>query len=119
MKKIFISGILSMSILMASIGGSGLSLNSKNTFILNSEACYSRRGCNCLNGYPLYPKCDSRYTSIVDALKSVGAPSSYSERKTIAYFNGISNYTGSASQNILMLSLLKRGELIRPFIACR
>ncbi len=119
MKKIFVSGILSMSILIASIGGGGLSSNSKNTFILNSEACYNNRFCNCLRGYPLYPKCNSRYTSIVDALKSVGAPSSYSERKTIAYYNGINNYTGSASQNTLMLSLLKRGELIKPFISYR
>ena len=61
-----------------------------------------------------FPKCNSKYTSIVDALKSIGADSSYAYRKKIAAANGISNYTGTASQNTKMLSLLKSGKLIKP-----
>lgn len=66
-----------------------------------------------------FPKCNSSYTSIVDALKSIGYPSSYSYRKQIAAYNSISNYTGTASQNITMLNLLKQGRLIEYIITCR
>ena len=51
--------------------------------------------------------------SIVDALKAIGADSSFNNRKAIAKANGISNYTGTASQNIKMLNLLKQGKLIK------
>lgn len=60
-----------------------------------------------------YPKCKSSYTSLVDALKSVGAPSSYSQRKSIATLNGIQNYSGTAAQNKTLLNLLKQGKLIK------
>ena len=49
--------------------------------------------------------------SIVDALKSIGISSAYSNRKRIAKKNGIKLYIGSASQNTKLLSLLKRGKL--------
>lgn len=57
------------------------------------------------NGYSL---------SIVTALKSLGIGSSFSSRENIARVNGISDYTGSSSQNRTMLSLLKQGRLIDP-----
>lgn len=60
-----------------------------------------------------YPKCSSKYTSIVDALRSIGVDSSYSNRSKIASVNGISGYAGTASQNIKMLDLLKQGKLIK------
>ena len=60
-----------------------------------------------------YPKCNTSFKSIVDALKSIGVDSSYSNRKKIAQINGISNYTGTSSQNTQMLSLLKQGRLIK------
>lgn len=44
--------------------------------------------------------------SIVDGLKSVGADSSYSYRKTLAEKLGITGYSGSASQNLEMLRKL-------------
>jgi hypothetical protein len=57
-----------------------------------------------------------RYTgnsgSIVDALNTIGVNSSFSNRKAIAIKNGISNYSGTASQNIKLLNLLKQGKLI-------
>ena len=48
--------------------------------------------------------------SIVDYLKSVGQDSSYSARKEIAKSLGISNYTGTASQNTQMLNTLRSGS---------
>lgn len=53
-------------------------------------------------------------TSIVDALKATGEDSSMSNRKKIAEANGISNYTGTYSQNVSLLNKLKAGELIKP-----
>jgi hypothetical protein len=61
-----------------------------------------------------FPACSSGYTSIVSALQSVGAESSYAYRKTIAAANNISNYSGTAAQNTQMLNLLKNGKLIKP-----
>ena len=52
--------------------------------------------------------------SIVDALKWVGAQSSYNYRATIAAKNGIGGYCGTPAQNIHMLKLLKGGNLLRP-----
>ena len=45
--------------------------------------------------------------SIVDYLKSVGIDSSYSNRKKLAKENGISNYTGTANQNLELLKKLR------------
>lgn len=61
-----------------------------------------------------FKKCGSGYTSLVDALNSIGAESSYNYRKKIASANSISNYSGSESQNTTMLNLLKKGTLIKP-----
>lgn len=61
-----------------------------------------------------YSACNTSYTSIVEALKSINVDSSFSHRKKIASANGISNYAGSAEQNILMLTKLKSGTLINP-----
>ena len=58
-----------------------------------------------------YPACSSNYTSIVNALKSIGVDSSYSNRKKIADANGLNNYQGTSSQNLEMLRLLKAGQL--------
>ena len=49
-------------------------------------------------------------TSIVDYLKSQGQDSSYNNRKKIASQYGISNYTGSASQNTKLLQMLKNSS---------
>lgn len=58
-----------------------------------------------------YPKFAGNITSIVDALKAIGVDSSFNNRKKIASKNGISNYTGTASQNTQLLNLLKKGKL--------
>ena len=48
--------------------------------------------------------------SVVDYLKSIGEDSSYAARSKIANTLGISNYTGSETQNIQMLNTLKNGS---------
>jgi len=45
--------------------------------------------------------------SIVDYLKSVGQPSDYTSRATLATQKGIANYTGTAEQNTQLLNLLR------------
>ena len=49
--------------------------------------------------------------SFVDGLKTVGVNSSYNNRKKLAQANGIKNYTGTASQNTVLLNKLKKGTL--------
>ena len=49
--------------------------------------------------------------SLVDALKQINVDASFSNRKRIAKNNGISNYSGSYSQNLKLLNLLKQGKL--------
>ncbi len=61
-----------------------------------------------------FSACSQEYTSIVDALKSIGSDSSIDYRKQIAAKNSIANYSGTASQNNQMLSMLKSGTLIKP-----
>lgn len=61
-----------------------------------------------------YKACSSSYTSIVDALNSIGVDSSMTNRKKIATANGISSYSGTSAQNTKMLDLLKGGKLIKP-----
>lgn len=51
-------------------------------------------------------------TSLVDALNQINVDSSYNYRSKLANVNNISNYVGSAEQNIIMLNLLKNGKLI-------
>lgn len=52
-------------------------------------------------------------TSIVEALNQIKIDSSYNYRAKLAEKNGISNYTGTASQNTQMLNLLKNGKLVK------
>lgn len=53
-------------------------------------------------------------TSIVTALKSIGATSTFDYRSKIAKANSITAYSGTAAQNTKMLNLLKQGKLIKP-----
>lgn len=60
-----------------------------------------------------YKKASGKYTSLVDALKSIGVNSSFANRKKIANKNNINLYVGLPSQNNKMLDLLKKGKLIK------
>lgn len=53
-------------------------------------------------------------TSIVDYLVSIGQPSDFDSRAVLAGENGISGYTGTAEQNIRLLSLLKNPVSQKP-----
>lgn len=48
---------------------------------------------------------------LVDALKQIKVDASFSNRKRIAKNNGISNYSGTYSQNLKLINLLKQGKL--------
>lgn len=58
------------------------------------------------------PSCDSKYKSLVDALKSVYIKSDFETRKNIASLNGLKEYHGKSNENIFLLNLLKKGLLI-------
>lgn len=60
-----------------------------------------------------YPQYTGTSNSIVDALKALGIDSSLANRKIIAEKNGISGYSGKASENEKLLTLLKQGKLIK------
>lgn len=62
-------------------------------------------------GTSYYKKYTGSSVSIVDALKAIGVDSSMNNRKKIAKANGISNYSGTSSQNTKLLNLLKQGKL--------
>ena len=49
--------------------------------------------------------------SLVDALKQIKVDTSFSNRKRLAKNNEISNYSGTYSQNLKLLNLLKQGKL--------
>ena len=61
-----------------------------------------------------FPVFKSSSCSIVDCLKSIGVDSSYTYRQRIASKNGIANYKGSAPQNDKLVSLGKKGRLMKP-----
>lgn len=67
-----------------------------------------------VNTASYFPRYTGTTSSIVTALKAVGADSSYSYRAKIAAANGITNYSGTAEQNLRMVSLLKSGKLVKP-----
>lgn len=51
--------------------------------------------------------------TLTDYLEKVGANSSYNYRCKIAKANGITDYKGTAEQNLKLLKLLKEGKLIK------
>lgn len=71
------------------------------------------KGTSTFKTYTYYPACSSKYTSIVDALKSIGVDSSFAFRKKIAQKNNVRDYEGRTQQNNQLLSKLKAGKLIR------
>lgn len=61
-----------------------------------------------------FPIFKSNSCSIVDCLKSIGVDSSYSYRQRIASKNGVDNYRGTVPQNDKLVSLGKKGKLMKP-----
>ena len=62
-------------------------------------------------GVKYYKKCKQNEDSLVDGLKYIGVSATYSNRAKIAKKNGLKSYSGSASQNKKLLTLLKSGKL--------
>lgn len=58
-----------------------------------------------------YPQYNGYSDSIVDILASFGINYTFQHRAEIAKVNGITNYVGSAYQNLAMVELIKKGEL--------
>ena len=65
-----------------------------------------------------YPKYDGKSLLIDTVFKAIGVTSSmrgsYKKRMPIAKANGISDYKGKAEQNLKLISLAKKGKLIKP-----
>jgi len=64
-----------------------------------------------------FPACDSSYLSYYDAMTSIGygeVCNDWDLHCKIAEANGISDFSGTAEQNITLLNLLKQGLLINP-----
>ena len=84
---------------------------------LSSDVSYSKYDESAPDGEIgalYYPKPNYSGTSLVEALKSIGVDSSFDNREKIAAANGITNYTGTATQNDSLFSLLMSGQLRRP-----
>lgn len=88
-----ISGRVDMNYLYSELGGkkSGSTTSSSSSSTNTSSSTYTG-------------------SSIVDYLKSIGQDSSFANRKKLAAANGISNYTGTASQNTQLLNKLRGGS---------
>ena len=56
---------------------------------------------------------DKPEITLIEALNDVGVTSTYEFRKKIAKANGISDYKGTAEQNMKLLDLLNNGNLIK------
>ena len=61
-----------------------------------------------------FPLFKTNSCSIVDGLKSIGVDSSFAYRQRIAVANNVANYKGTAPQNDKLVSLGKKGKLIKP-----
>lgn len=55
------------------------------------------------------PKGNTKTDSIVDYLKSIGQDASFANRSRLALEYGISGYTGTANQNLLLLEKMRKG----------
>jgi hypothetical protein len=61
-----------------------------------------------------YSACSSKVSGLVDGLSEVGeTDTSKTHRTKIAKANGVSNYSGTSEQNTKLLTLLKKGKLIK------
>jgi flagellum-specific peptidoglycan hydrolase FlgJ len=78
--------------------------------LLRYDTAYPKTAQERVEYYPMY---DGYSISLTVALSSVGADSSYNNRKKIAIANGIIGYKGTSAQNIKLLEMLKKGKLIK------
>ena len=86
-------------------------LRPKDTSHLLGKTQTSESSNSSSNIVSYYPKYAGNSTSIVEALVAVKVDSSFANRKKIAVANGITNYSGTMSQNAELVKLLKAGKL--------
>ena len=71
-----------------------------------------------VNKVVYFPKYTGKSLLIDTVLKAIGVPASlrgsYKNRTPIAKANGISDYKGTATQNLAIINLAKNGKLIKP-----
>ena len=91
--------------------GDILVTQSRGHTVIVVDSSYSIEEKKTSEYFPIY-KGNSK--SIVDALVSLKINASKENRAKIAKANGILNYTGTANQNLFLLSLLEKGYLKRP-----
>lgn len=102
----------SISSLQGSISSSNTGSSTNKTTISTTKKTTTSSNKSTTSYYTYKTKSGlNTSTSIVDALKAIGVESSMSNRSAIAKANGISNYTGSYSQNVSLLKKLKSGTL--------
>ena len=82
--------------------------------IKNPDLIYIGQKLKIPNNLNYFKRYTGKSSSIVDALKSIGENSSFNYREKIAKINGVLNYVGTSKQNIYLLNLLKKGELLKP-----
>lgn len=61
-----------------------------------------------------YPACASSCTTFYEGMSNIGVSCDWTLHTEIAAANGITDFSGTAEQNELLLSLLKAGTLIIP-----
>lgn len=61
-----------------------------------------------------YPVFTGTSESIVEVMHSYGEDKSFAYRGKVAYANGITDYKGTAEQNLGLVKLAKEGKLVRP-----
>lgn len=95
---------------IAEVGG----LKKKTVTPTTSTATKPTSGKTATVSKRYFKKYTGKSSSIVDGLVAVGADHSFNYRKKIAVANGITNYVGTATQNLKLLNLLKQGRLVMP-----
>lgn len=88
-----------------------------NPYLINGGTGWVNDGCITSGGSAApavnyYPAYTGGSNSITEALKSLGVDYSMAHRQQIASANGISGYSGTYTQNVTLLTLLKQGRLI-------
>jgi hypothetical protein len=91
-------------------------VDAKNPYLIDDGMCWVNdgdiRGAYTAPAVNYYPAYTGSSVSVVDALNSIGVDSSKENRTSIAAKNGISGYSGTASQNTKIMNLLKQGKLV-------
>lgn len=88
-----------------------------NPYLIDGGTGWINDGCITVGSTPVpavnyYPVYTAGGNSITMALKSMGIDFSLAHRKQIASANNIGGYTGTYTQNVTMLTLLKQGKLV-------